>query len=254
MPENRDESAKKPDITGAVLAILGLSGITYGFLEASEKGFSDTLIQLSLAAGTVALVLFLFVEKRSDHPMMPLKLFKSRSFSGINMMTFFIYFALSASLFFLPLNLIQVQGYSEEITGLTLLPFAIILAGISRYSGMFYDKFGAKKPLVTGAILAGIGMLILSFPGLTEGPKDYWTTFFPGIVVLGTGMGIVIAPLTATVMASVPEKNSGIASGVNNTMARTAGLLSIAVLGALMLISFKNNLETNVDKIEIQQG
>jgi MFS family permease len=166
-------------------------------------------------------------------------------------MTFFVYAALSASLFFLPLNLIQVQGYPEEIAGLTLLPFAIVLAGLSRFSGIFSDRFGAKKPLIIGSVLAGFGLLFLTFPGLTEGPKEYWTTYFPGIITLGIGMGIVVAPLTATVMAAVPEQNSGIASGINNTMARTAGLLAIAVLGAIIIISFRTTLESNASSLNI---
>jgi EmrB/QacA subfamily drug resistance transporter len=253
IPENKDESAKKLDIAGALLATLGLSGITYGFLEASERSFGNFIIQLSLAIGLLSLVAFVIVEKKSTHPMMPLNLFKSKTFSGVNTLTLFVYAALSASLFFLPLNLIQVQGYPEEIAGLTFLPFAILISGLSRFSGIFSDKFGARKPLIIGPILAGLGLLIFTFAGLTEGPKDYWTTFFPGIIILGTGMGIVVAPLTATVMAAVPEHNSGIASGVNNTMARTAGLLAIAVLGAIIIITFKSTLETNVSKLNIPE-
>lgn len=251
VPENKDESAKKLDITGAVLATLGLSGITYGFLEASEKGFGNIIILISLILGFTSLAAFIFFEKRSTHPMMPLGLFKSKTFSGVNAMTLFIYSALSASLFFLPLNLIQVQGYPEEIAGFTLLPFVILISGLSRYSGIFADKFGARKPLIIGPLFAGLGLLLLTFPGLTDGPKDYWTTFFPGIIIMGIGMGIVVAPLTATVMASVSEHNAGIASGVNNTMARTAGLLAIAVLGALIIITFKSTLKMNVSELNI---
>ena len=251
VPENRDETAKKLDITGAILGTLGLAGITYGFLEASERGFGNLIIQLSLATGILSLITFIIVEMKSTHPMIPLKLFKSKAFSGINAMTLFLYAALSASLFFLPLNLIQVQGYPEEIAGLTLLPFAILVSGLSRFTGNFSDKFGPRIPLTIGPLFAGLGLLFLTFPGLTEGPKDFWTTFFPGIVILGIGMGIVVAPLTATVMAAVPEKNSGIASGVNNTMARTAGLLAVTVLGALILITFRSSLTLNANEINI---
>ncbi len=251
VPENKDESAKKLDITGAMLATLGLSGITYGFLEASEKGFGNGLIQVSLALGFISLIAFIIYEKKSSHPMMPLHLFKSKTFSGVNAMTLFVYAALSAALFFLPLNLIQVQGYSETIAGFALLPFAAILAGLSRFSGMFSDKFGARKPLIIGPILTGTGLFLLSLPGLTNGPAEYWTTYFPGIIVMGIGMGIVVAPLTTTVMASVPENNAGIASGINNSMSRTAGLLSIAVLGAIIIITFKNNLELRVDELNV---
>ena len=254
VPENKDHSAKKLDITGAVLATLGLSGITYGFLEASDKGFGNPVIQLSLAVGLLALIVFIIVEKKSSHPMMPLNLFKLKRFSGVNAMTLFVYAALSASLFFLPLNMIQVQGYSEEIAGISLLPFAILISGLSRFSGIFSDKFGARLPLIAGSFLAGLGLLFFTFPGLTGGAKDYWTTYFPGILILGIGMGIVVAPLTATVMECVPKDKTGIASGVNNTMARTAGLLAIAVLGAIILITFKNTLETNVNDLNISEN
>jgi EmrB/QacA subfamily drug resistance transporter len=253
VPESRDESAKKLDITGAVFATLGLSGITYGFLEASDKGFGDLLIQLSFAAGIISLIAFIIVEKKSNHPMMPLNLFKLKTFSGVNTMTLFVYAALSASLFFLPLNLIQVQNYPEEIAGFAMLPFAICISGLSRISGTFSDKFGARKPLIAGSFLAGLGLLLLTFPGFTEGPKDYWTTYFPGIIVLGIGMGIVVAPLTATVMSCVPKQNSGIASGINNTMARTAGLLAVAILGAIIIIMFKTTLKQNVAGLNITE-
>ncbi|MCG6960906.1 MFS transporter, partial [bacterium BMS3Abin03] len=116
------------------------------------------------------------------------------------------------------------------------------------------DKFGARLPLIAGSFLAGLGLLFFTFPGLTGGAKDYWTTYFPGILILGIGMGIVVAPLTATVMECVPKDKTGIASGVNNTMARTAGLLAIAVLGAIILITFKNTLETNVNDLNISEN
>ena len=254
VPETKDESAKELDITGAILATVGLSGITYGFLEASDKDFGNPVIQLSFAVGIISSLAFIVVEIKSTHPMMPLNLFKLKTFSGVNTMTLFVYAALSGSLFFLPLNLIQAQGYSEEIAGFALLPFAICVSGLSRFSGTFSDKFGARKPLITGSFLAGLGMLFLTFPGFTEGPKDYWTTYFPGIIVLGIGMGIVVAPLTATVMACVPKENSGIASGVNNTMARIAGLLAIAILGAIVIITFRTTLNKNVNGFNISEN
>ncbi len=251
VPESRDETARSLDLSGAILATLGLAGITYGFIEASDSGFGNLRIASSLIIGTVSLVLFLVVEKRSSHPMMPLNLFKSKTFSGANTLTLFMYAALNAALFFFPLNLIQVQGYPEETAGFAILPFAILISGISRYSGKFSDKFGARKPLIIGPVFAGIGLLILAFQGITNGPSEYWTTFFPGIFLLGVGMGIVVAPLTTAVMASVSDQHSGIASGVNNTVARTAGLLAIAVLGTLMIITFRENLEMNIDDLNI---
>ncbi len=248
VPESKDDSAKKLDIPGALTATLALSGLTYGFLEASDKGFDNLFIQISLAAGLIALGMFIFIEKRSNHPMLPLHLFKSKVFSGVNVMTLLIYGAMSAILFFLPLNLIQVQGYPEEVAGLSILPFAVFIALLSRFSGIFTDKFGARNPLIAGPVVSGTGLFLLTLPGLTAGPADYWASFFPGLLTLGIGMGIVVAPLTTTVMAVVSEKNAGIASGVNNTMARVAGLLAVAVLGAVMLITFRSELTDRVNQ------
>jgi EmrB/QacA subfamily drug resistance transporter len=251
VPESRDESANHLDLTGALLATLGLGAITYGFLEASDSGFGNFKIESALFIGVISLVSFIIVEKRSKHPMMPLNLFKSKTFSGVNTLTLFMYAALNAALFFFPLNLIQVQGYPEETAGLAILPFAILISGISRFSGKFSDKFGARKPLIIGPLFAGLGLLFLTFPGITNGPSEYWTTYFPGIILLGVGMGIVVAPLTAAVMASVSHEHSGIASGINNTVARAAGLFAIAVLGTFMIISFRNNLEIKTDNLNI---
>lgn len=253
VPESRDESAKKLDIPGVLLAITGLSGITYGFLEASDKSFNNPVIQLSLVFGFVSLGTLIFVERKSSHPMLQIALFKSKTFSGVNIMTLFLYTALNALTLFLPLNLIQAQGYPEDIAGLSLLPFVIFIALLSRFSGIFADKFGARKPLIIGPIIACAGLILLTLPDLTAGPSAYWTAFFPGMLILGIGMGTVVAPLTATVMSSVPDQNAGIASGINNTMARIGGLLAVSVLGAFIIISFKNNVESGITEISITE-
>ena len=164
-----------------------------------------------------------------------------------------MYTALNASLFYLPLNLVQVQGYSEQAAGFAILPFAILISAMSRYSGIFADKFGARKPLIVGPLVSSAGLFLLMLPGLTSGPSQYWTTFFPGIFILGMGMGIVVAPLTAAVMAAVPTHNTGIASGINNTMSRIAGLIAIAILGMVIILSFKSNLETQTVNLNISQ-
>jgi EmrB/QacA subfamily drug resistance transporter len=251
VPESRDRSSQKLDVPGAVLATIGLTGISYAFLEASDNGFGNIKVITVLSIGVLALVSFLITEKKSTHPMMPLKLFKSKTFSGVNVLTLFMYTALNASLFFLPLNLVQVQGYPEETAGLAILPFAVLISVLSRFSGAFSDKFGARKPLITGPLIAGAGLFLLTIPGLTDGPSQYWNTYFPGILLLGLGMGIIVAPLTAAVMSAVPSHNTGIASGINNTMARIAGLLAIAVLGTIIIISFRNSLESNTDGMNI---
>ncbi len=243
VPESKDESAGKLDVPGAILATIGLTGITYGFLEASDSGFTSARVIISISSSVLSLIIFLLIEMRSSHPLMPLNLYKSKTFSGVNLLTLLMYTALNVGLFFLPINLVQIQGYPEVYAGLAILPFAILISAVSRFSGIFADKFGARKPLIAGPLVAGIGIFLLSLPGVTNGPSAYWGTFFPGILILGVGMGIVVAPLTAAVMSSVPSGNTGIASGINNTMARIAGLVAIAVLGSFIIISFRNNLE-----------
>ncbi len=253
VPESKDESAKGLDVPGAILATVGLAGITYGFLEASDSAFTAVRVVISLSAGVLSLAAFLLVEIKSSHPLMPLNLYKSKTFSGVNLLTLLMYTALNVGLFFLPLNLVQIQGYREVYAGLAILPFAILISAMSRFSGIFADKFGARKPLIAGPLIAGVGIFLLSIPGVTNGPTDYWGTFFPGILILGIGMGIVVAPLTAAVMSSVPSGHTGIASGINNTMARIAGLAAIAVLGSFIIISFRNNLESQTRHLDMTQ-
>jgi MFS family permease len=183
--------------------------------------------------------------------MMPLSLFRSPVFSGTNLLTLFLYGALSASSFFLSLNLVQVQGYSESQAGFSFLPFALILSSLSRFTGHWADEHGFRLPLITGPALVGIGFLLLSRVGITSGPGAYWTTFLPGIITFALGMAITVAPLTTAVMGSVPRERSGTASGVNNAVSRTAGVLTIAILGALALIVFENQLQARVSGLSL---
>jgi EmrB/QacA subfamily drug resistance transporter len=255
VPESRNESAPKQlDFMGALLATLGLAGLTYGFIEAPAAGLSDPRILLTLGGGILALVVFVIVESRSDHPMVPLRLFKSRTFSGTNALTLFLYAALSGALFFVPLNLIQVQGYPEAVAGFTMLPFAILLTIISRWAGGWVDRIGARLPLIIGPAVAGIGFFLFAFPGLTAGPQDYWTSFFPAIFMLGVGMGITVAPLTTAVMGSAPAESSGTASGINNAVARTAGVLAVAILGAVALVSFSSSLDARTAYLDLSDS
>ena len=251
VPESKDESAKNLDTPGAFFATIGLAGLTYGFLEASDTSFTSLRVIISLSTGVVSLIIFMFIEVKSSHPLMPLNLFKSKTFSGVNLLTLLMYTALNVGLFFLPINLVQIQGYREVNAGLAILPFAILISAMSRFSGIFADKFGARKPLIAGPLIAGAGLFLLTFPGVTNGPAEYWETFFPGILLLGIGMGIVVAPLTAAVMSSVPSGHTGIASGINNTMARIAGLVAIAVLGSFIIISFRNNLKSLTSNLNL---
>lgn len=244
------------DWRGALLATVGLAGIAFAFIEAPERGpglsgLQEPLLLLALVGGVAALVAFVVVEGRVANPMVPLGLFRLRTFSGSNLLTFFLYAALDAALFFLPLNLVQVQGYSQSAAGLTILPFVALLTLLSPLAGGLVDRVGPRLPLIIGPAIVGVAMILFSLPGVTAGPERFWTTFFPAVLLLGVGMGIAVAPLTTAVMGSVPDENAGTASGVNNAVSYTAAVLAIAVLGALALGVFGQNLATQTAGLDL---
>jgi len=247
VPESRDEAnTQRLDFIGALLVTLGLAGLTFGLTEAPNYGFGNPLILVALVGGVAALIVFIVVEARSAHPMVPLGLFRSPTFSGTNALTFFLYGALTVVPYFLSFNLIQVQGYPPREAGFVMLPLGIILALISRRMGAIADRVGARPLLTLGPALAGVGFFLLGLPGLTNGPVDYWITYFPGALLLGIGMGITVAPLTTAVMGAAPASSSGVASGINNAVARTAGVLAIAIISSVALVRFSGLLDANI--------
>jgi EmrB/QacA subfamily drug resistance transporter len=249
VPESRDHTAnKKLDLWGAFLATIGLGALVYGFIESANLGWNHPIVVGTLAGGAAALIAFVFVEARSPAAMMPLALFRSRTFGGANLITLLLYAALGASMFFFPFNLIQVQNYSATAAGAALLPLIILIFLLSRWAGGLVSRRGARPPLVAGPIIAAFGYVLLALPGVGG---SYWKTFFPGVLVLGLGMAISIAPLTTTVMSALDESKSGLASGINNALSRVAWLISIAVMGILVLHTFNAGLDRRLETIEI---
>jgi EmrB/QacA subfamily drug resistance transporter len=238
--ENSDRETTRVDWLGAILAALGLGALVYGLIESSQVGFNDRSVITALVAGAVVLILFLVVESHVSQPMLPLTLFRSRTFAGTNLLTFLLYAALGGTLFFLPLNLIQVQHYSATAAGAVLLPFILIMSFLSRWSGGLVARYGPKPPLSVGPVITAVAYLLFLLPGIGG---NYWMDFFPPVIVLGFGMAITVAPLTTTVMNSIAQNRAGIASGVNNAVARTASLVAIAVLGVVMLRVFGTGLD-----------
>ena len=240
VPERSDKESVGLDWWGAILGALGLGALVYGLIESSRLGFGDRSVIAALVAAAALLALFLIVETRVSNPMLPLALFRSRIFTGANVLTFLLYGALGGTLFFLPLNLIQVQHYSATAAGAAFLPFVLIIFLLSRWAGGLVERYGPKIPLVIGPLISALGFALFMLPTLNA---SYWQNFFPAVVVLGIGMAVTVAPLTTTVMNSVRENRVGIASGINNAVARTAGLIAIAVLGIVMLHAFNHALD-----------
>jgi len=249
MDESRDDSrTARIDWQGAVLGVVGLGGVVFGLLEWPPLGPRNPLVIGSLALGTVCLVLLIVVERRARNPMMPLDLFGSRTFSLANVLTLLLYGALGVVFFLLPLYLIQVRHYSATQAGAALVPFAIIMFTLSRWAGGLVARIGPRLPLTIGPVISAIGIALFARGG-TGG--SYWSSVFPAVCLLGFGMTITVAPLTTTVMGAVETHRAGVASGINNTVARVAGLLTIAVFGVLLSSRFDADVKPRLDRLAL---
>jgi EmrB/QacA subfamily drug resistance transporter len=244
VPESRGAGAavsnSRLDWPGAALGSLALGCLVYGLIESSARGWDDAMVLSTLALAPLALAAFAVLETRHPAPLLPLWLFRVRDFSGANLLTLLLYAALGALMFFLPLNLIQVQGYTATAAGAALMPFIVIMSLLSRWAGGLVDRFGARRPLVIGPAIAAIGFAWFAVPGVGG---SYWTTFFPAILLLGFGMTITVAPLTTTVMNALDPSHAGLASGINTAVSRAAALLAIALLGIVMNRAFDHALD-----------
>ena len=227
--------------------MIGLGGLVYGLIESANYGFTHGLVLGTIAIGAASLAAFVVVESRVASPMIPLRIFRSRNFSGTNLLTFLLYGALGGSLFFLPFNLIQVQGYSVTAAGAGFLPFIIIMFVLSRWAGGLIQHYGAKLPLVLGPAVAAGGFILLSLPGIGG---SYWTTFSPGVVVLGIGMAVCVTPLVTVVMGRADTSNAGAASGINNAISRTASLLAIPIMDVAAIAAFGGALDDKLPAID----
>jgi EmrB/QacA subfamily drug resistance transporter len=238
-PEIRAEAGGPIDWAGALLITGGLGAITWSMIEAPVHPGSGLMVVAGV--GVIGLIVFVLVERRARAPLVPLSLFRSRAFSGANVLTLLLYAALSGVMFLLPFNFIQILHYTPAEAGAAFLPIVATMSLLSRYTGALADRIGPRPLLIVGPILAGAGFAIL---GWRDGTGSYWTAYFPGLLILGLGMATTVAPLTTTVMTSIDdERHAGAASGVNNAVARAAGLLAIALFGAVAVVIFSRELD-----------
>jgi EmrB/QacA subfamily drug resistance transporter len=241
--ESRDlDERESLDWKGGVLAFGALGALVYGLIAASHGGWTQIMVLAALCGGTALLVVFIRTERSSPAPMVPLELFRSRNFVGINLLTLLLYGALDGALFFLPFLLIQAHGYSATAAGAVYLPFTLILGLLSRWSGGLADRFGTRGPLILGSAVAGAGFALL---GIVAGATEYWIFLLP-MLVLGLGMAIIVAPLTTAIVNGVAERQIGTASGINNAVASIASLLFVAILGTIALGAFGRSLDRHL--------
>lgn len=244
-PHRHDASV---DILGAVLCAIGLGASVYALIEQPRLGWSNPLIYLSLALGICTFISFLLYERRTKDPMLPLNLFRHHNFSVGNVATLGIYAGLTAWTFLLVLFLQQVSGYSALEAGMAGVPVTILLFFLSSRTGALAAKYGPRWFMASGPIIASIGFLFIAKSAAVH--MDYWTDIFPGVVIFGIGLSITVAPLTSAILGDVEKEHAGIASAVNNAVARVAGLLAVAAIGAIVAAQFSAALASSLNKTQ----
>ena len=246
VPESRGSEVKQVDWLGALLATAGLASVVTAFLESARLGWTNPLVLASLLGGLLFFTAFLAVESRSPSPMVPLALFRSRSFTGANVFTLFLYATIGIFFFLFPMDLIELQGYSATAAGSAMLPMILLMFLLSRWSGGLVQRYGARIPLIVGPLIVAAGFVLFAVvhPG-----GSYWKTYFPASLALGLGMAVTVAPLTTVVMNSVGPQQAGTASGINNAVARVAGVLAIAVFGSVMVKNFDLHLDQSLTSL-----
>jgi predicted MFS family arabinose efflux permease len=228
VPESRDPAAAPQlDLAGAALAAAGLAGVTFALTEGADRGWTSPLILATGVGGVLALAAFVLVERTSRHPMLPLDVFASRQFTAANLVTFLVYAALGGSFFLLPIQLQRVAGYSPLASGVALVPVTLVMLLLSARAGRLAQRVGPRLPMSLGPLLAAVGLALLVRVGAGGG---YLTDVLPGVLIFSLGLSLTVAPLTSTVLAAASAEHAGVASAVNNDVARVAGLLAVAVL------------------------
>ncbi|MBT4865646.1 MAG: DHA2 family efflux MFS transporter permease subunit, partial [Planctomycetaceae bacterium] len=252
VPEDIDETTSRPlDYGGALLSVVGLASFNYGLIEAASRGWHDPFVVTGTVTGIICLAAFARVERRAAAPLLPLDLFHDHTLVAACFQTLCFYSGLFGMMFFLSLNLIQVQQYDPAFAGLAQLPLMLLVVLLSPMAGRLVDRYGPRLPLVIGGTLASLGFLVLAQTGLTAGPREYWSSFLPALTLLGLAMGISAAPLSTTVMNSVQHEQTGVGSGINSTLSRLSAVLGVAVLGLVALLSFEHSLMSQVSELHL---
>ena len=246
-PRRRDPPAV--DWLGGILATAGLGGLVFAIIASGSSGVDSRTLVASATGGILCLAGLVALESRSPSPMIPLSVFRSPGFRAANLLTLLLYFGVSAVFFVLPFNLVQVQGYSATLTGAAYLPFALILGALSPWVGRLADRLGTRPLLVGGPVIAAAGLALFALPNIGG---SYWVTFFPAMATVGLGMALTVTPLTATVMGGVDVAQAGVASAVNNTVARVGALLAVAAIGIVTLPLFTQALTRRLEPLAVE--